>query len=139
MISCETSLLKSVSYDAFDLVERMVQVRYDVERCLSQSVRWFRFISEIVRTGKHLRLPSDERLGRGITGGKPFVPTEHYLLICKPFHPRTAPNRANFCDSPPKASNGNSDPFENAAEYLAKFPALVTALFGIFGEDDNLL
>jgi hypothetical protein len=129
----------------------MVHVRYDVERCLSHPVFWksvrrFRFISEIVRTGKHLRLPSNERLGLGrdwrealradgtLSAHMQASPSSYgpqpsdFLRLCR-----------NFYQHPPMDSHIRSDPFENVAEDLAKFPSLVTALFGIFGEDDNLL
>ena len=64
--------LERHSVEASDLVQRMVLKRASADDCINHPVVWeahqrFLYLSELVRSDKHMRLPTHETLGIGIT------------------------------------------------------------------------
>ena len=141
------SVLKRVSIEACDLVERMVEGSVGADTCVGHPVFWkpkkrLAYVSELVRTGKHLCLPSDEKLGLG-SNWRCKLQRDGVLLQ----HLKSSPSSygcnpsdflrlcRNFYQHPPKNYSGR-DPFDDAILDLEKFPSLFLDLYTIFGVEE---
>ena len=140
------SKIKDMSVEACDLIERMVEGSVDTDTCLSHPVFWkarkrLAYISELVRTGKHLRLPSDEKLGLGSDWRSKLKPegvlVRHLSSSPSSYgcHPSDLLRLCrNFYQHPPTDYQG-CDLFDDAILDLQKFRSLFLDLFTIFGPD----
>ena len=141
--------LKRVSHEAFDLVEGMVCRHLTIEECLSHPCFWsaksrLLYISEVVRTGRHLRLPSGEGLGLGADWRKKMQDggvLRSHMATSKASSYNASPSDflrmiRNFYQHCPQGtdSGGEDTHLSIAANELTQFPALFIALYSIFGD-----
>ena len=141
--------LKRVSHEAFDLVESMVLRQPTIEQCIAHPFFWnakarLLYISEIVRTGRHLRLPSGERLGLGSDWRKQIpgrgVLNQH-MATSKASSYSDSPSDLlrmirNFYQHCPHAGtdDGGNALLISAADELKRFPGLFVYLHSTFGD-----
>lgn len=151
-------LLECVSLEAHDLVQGMLLKQPSIDECLAHPLFWkakdrFLYISELVRTDKHMRLPTGETLGIGTdwrTQLRSGLLFEHTRAGSTGSGNRTGKDWArygsqprellrmlrNFYQHPPSLEGAN--PLTEASKELKRFPALLTSLYSIFGALDEL-
>jgi len=140
--------LQRVSYEAFDLVEGMVCRQLVIEECLSHPFFWstknrFLYISEVVRTGRHTRLPSGEDLRLGADWRKRL--REGGVLRENMARSKASTYSArpsdflrmirNFYQHCPHSTDSGREAtyLDAAADELKQFPALFIDLHATFG------
>lgn len=137
-----------MSYEAFDLVEAMVCKQLMLEECSSHPFFWsakdrFLYISEVVRTGRHTRLPSGEGLGLGADWRKKMRHEGilyRHMALSKASSYGARPSEflrmiRNFYQHCPHSTDSSQDDtyLDVAAEELTQFPALFIDLHATFG------
>jgi len=139
--------LKHVSYEAFDLVENMIVRQPTIEQCISHPFFWsakarLLYISEIVRTERHIRLPSGERLGLGADWRKQIPGRgvlHRHIATSKASSYSESPSDflrmvRNFYQHCPHGTDDGGDKLLAAAAYeLKRFPGLFIYLHSTFG------
>lgn len=139
------SLLERVSLEACDPVRNMIVQQPTIDKCLAHPLFWkanhrLLYISELVRTEKHLHLPTGETLGIGtdwrtqLRSGllKEFMTTGSSNYGS---HPKELLRiLRNFYQHPSSftATEPVRQPLTEAAEELKVFPALFPSLYSIF-------
>lgn len=144
------SLLKRTSYEAYDLVQSMVLKQLTVNECIAHPLFWpakdrFLYVSELVRTERHLLLPSGEMLGLPADWRRHMQSSGllYAYMVAKVEHSEREQLRygsqpkellrllRNFYQHPPRSEGGN--PLAEAAEELKRFRELFASLHVIFG------